>query len=115
VRKLTNAISRETFGQYRHYGKTIIVTLFADCVSLRLKGTRKEKAYQLPIPRLMDELCRRTLSVRLGFGNVGDGWRAFWRQQWRHRFCICQGPFGDVLLDASFVAVVFWCSSPTES
>jgi hypothetical protein len=27
-----------------------IVTLFADCVSLRLKGTRKEKAYRLPIP-----------------------------------------------------------------
>jgi hypothetical protein len=35
-----------------------IVTLFADCVSLRLKGTRKERAYQLPIPHLMDELCR---------------------------------------------------------
>jgi hypothetical protein len=33
--------------------------LFADCVSLRLKGTRKEKVYQLPIPHLMDELCRR--------------------------------------------------------
>jgi hypothetical protein len=40
-------------------GKTIIITLFADCVSLRLKGTRKENAYQLPIPHLMDELCRR--------------------------------------------------------
>jgi hypothetical protein len=59
VTKLTKPISRETIQQYRHYGKTIIVTLFADCISLRLKGTRKEKAYQLPIPHLMDELCRR--------------------------------------------------------
>jgi hypothetical protein len=50
VTKLTKPISRETIQQYRHYGKTIIVTLFADSVSLRLKGTRKEKAYQLPIP-----------------------------------------------------------------
>jgi hypothetical protein len=53
VTTLTKPISRETLGQYRHYGKTIILTLFADCVSLRLKSTRKEKAYQLPIPHLM--------------------------------------------------------------
>jgi len=64
VTKLTKPISRETLGQYRHYGKTIIVTLFADCVSLRLKSTRKEKAYQLPIPHLMDELCRREARTR---------------------------------------------------
>jgi hypothetical protein len=48
-----------TLGRYRHYGKTIILMLFSDCVSLQLKGARKEKAYQLPIPHLMDELCRR--------------------------------------------------------
>jgi hypothetical protein len=30
-------------------------------------------------------------------------------------FLHLRSPFGDVLLDASFVAVVFWCSSPTES
>jgi hypothetical protein len=32
--------------------------LIADCVSLLLKGTRKEKAYQLPIPHLMEGCCR---------------------------------------------------------
>jgi hypothetical protein len=51
VTQLTKPISRETLGQYRHYGKTIIVTLFVDCVSLRLKGTRK--------PKVVDEEVRK--------------------------------------------------------
>jgi hypothetical protein len=56
--------SKTNFGEKLSNGidttaRLSIVTLFADCVSLRLKGTTKEKAYQLPIPHLMDELCRR--------------------------------------------------------
>jgi hypothetical protein len=57
--KLHKPVSRKTLGEYRHYRKTIVVTLFNDCISLRLMGTRKQKAYELPIARLMDELCRR--------------------------------------------------------
>jgi hypothetical protein len=57
--KLDKPVSRETFSAYRHYRKTIVVTLFNECISLRPKGTRKEKAYELPIAHLMDDLCRR--------------------------------------------------------
>jgi hypothetical protein len=44
VTKLTKPISRETIQQYRHYGKTIIVTLFADFVSLAAQRHQKRKS-----------------------------------------------------------------------
>jgi hypothetical protein len=59
-RDKTNKISfRKNYPTVSTPPRLSIVTLFSDCVSLRPKGTRKEKAYQLPIPHLMDELCRR--------------------------------------------------------
>ena len=42
---------------YKHYGRTIIISLFADTISLRLKGTRT--SYEIPVAYLMDDLCRR--------------------------------------------------------
>jgi hypothetical protein len=63
--KLKKAVSREPLSEYRHYRKTIVSTLFDDCVSLRLKGTRRANAYELLIAHLMDDLCRRGARRRI--------------------------------------------------
>jgi hypothetical protein len=54
---LVKPIRRVTIEPYKHYRRTIVVTLYADTISLRLKGTRT--AYEIPVHHLMDDLCRR--------------------------------------------------------
>jgi hypothetical protein len=39
------------------------VTLFADCVFLRLKSKAPKKNYQLPIPHLMDEIVQTRITA----------------------------------------------------
>lgn len=55
--KLRRPVRRETLECYKHYNRTIVVSLFADTIGLRLKGTRK--TYDIPVSHLMDTLCRR--------------------------------------------------------
>jgi hypothetical protein len=55
--KFSSPVRRETLQTYRHYRRTIIISLYADTISLRLKGTRT--AYEIPVSHLMDDLCRR--------------------------------------------------------
>jgi hypothetical protein len=54
---LLKPVRRQTLCQYKHYRRPIVVMLCADTINLRLKGTRT--AYQIPIPHLLDDLCRR--------------------------------------------------------
>jgi hypothetical protein len=54
---LIKPVRRVTIETYKHYRRTIVVTLYADTISLRLKGTRT--AYEIPVTHLMDDLCRR--------------------------------------------------------
>lgn len=54
---LRKPVRRQTLGTYKHYRRPIVVMLYADTISLRLKGTRTP--YEIPIPHLMDDLCRR--------------------------------------------------------
>lgn len=44
---LVKPIRRVTLEHYKHYRRPIVVTLYADTVSLRLKGTRT--AYEIPV------------------------------------------------------------------
>jgi hypothetical protein len=50
-------VRRVTREPYKHYRRTIVVTLAHDAISLRLKGTRT--AYEIPVSHLMDDLARR--------------------------------------------------------
>lgn len=50
-------VRRVTREQYKHYRREIVVSLYADTISLRLKGTRT--AFEIPVSHLMDDLCRR--------------------------------------------------------
>ena len=54
---LVKPIRRVTMEPYKHYRRAIVVSLYADTISLRLKGTRA--AYEIPVAHLMDDLCRR--------------------------------------------------------
>ena len=54
---LVKPVRRTTMEQYKHYKRTIVVTLAHDTISLRLKGTRT--AFEIPVAHLMDDLCRR--------------------------------------------------------
>jgi hypothetical protein len=49
-------VRRETIDTYKHYRRTIIVSLYADTISLRLKGTRT--AYEIPVNHVMDYVLR---------------------------------------------------------
>ena len=79
---------------------------------------------RLSFPRgRLRSTTRRALSARGGYGNVarkdvswrsGDGWRAFWHQQWRRHFYICHGHSLTSWLMCLSLAVVFWCSSMAE-
>ena len=53
---LIKPIRRVTLEPYKHYRRQIVVTLYADTISLRLKGTRT--AYEIPASHLIDDLCR---------------------------------------------------------
>jgi hypothetical protein len=55
--KLKKRIQRESLETYKHYGRTIVISLFADTISLRLKGTRT--SYAIAVSHLLDDLCRR--------------------------------------------------------
>jgi hypothetical protein len=50
-------VRRVTREPYKHYRREIVVSLYADTISLRLKGTRT--AYEIPVSHLMDDLARR--------------------------------------------------------
>jgi len=50
-------VRRVTREAYKHYRREIVVSLYADTISLRLKGTRT--AYEIPVAHLLDDLCRR--------------------------------------------------------
>jgi hypothetical protein len=54
---LRRPVKRVTTETYKHYRRPIVVMLYADTISLRLKGTRTP--YEIPIPHLLDDLCRR--------------------------------------------------------
>jgi hypothetical protein len=54
---LIKPVRRQTQGTYKHYGRKIVVSLFGDTISLRLKGTRT--SYEIPVAHLLDYLCRR--------------------------------------------------------
>jgi hypothetical protein len=51
------SLRRETIRPYRHYGRSIVISLENDIIFLRLKGTRKSLA--MPITDLLDTLYRR--------------------------------------------------------
>jgi hypothetical protein len=50
-------VRRVTREAYKHFRREIVVSLYADTISLRLKGTRT--AYEIPVSHLMDDLARR--------------------------------------------------------
>jgi predicted amidophosphoribosyltransferase len=54
---LTKPVRRQTIATYKHHQRKIVITLFADTLSLRLKGTRT--SFEMPIAHLLDDLCRR--------------------------------------------------------
>jgi len=49
-------VRRVTLEPYRHFRRPIVVSLYADTISLRLKGTRS--AYELPVNHVMDYALR---------------------------------------------------------
>jgi len=56
-------VRRETIEPYKHYQRTIIVGLYADTISLRLKGTRT--AYEIPVAHLARRLMpARSTTIR---------------------------------------------------
>jgi hypothetical protein len=54
---LIKPVRRQTVEPYKHFKRKIVVTLFADAIALRLKGTRT--SYEIPVAHLLDDLCRR--------------------------------------------------------
>jgi len=60
----TKPIRRETIHPYRHYRRTIVVSLFDDIISLRLKGTRS--SHEITIESLLDTLYRRKAAASRG-------------------------------------------------
>jgi hypothetical protein len=50
-------VRRVTREPYKHYRREIVMSLYADTISLRLKRSRK--VYEIPVAHLMDDLCRR--------------------------------------------------------
>jgi hypothetical protein len=57
VTPLVKPVRRKTIEEYKHYGRKIVIMLYADTISLRLAGTRT--SYEIPVMHLMDDLCRR--------------------------------------------------------
>jgi len=49
-------VRRVTLETYKHFRRQIVVTLYADTISMRLKGTRT--AYKLPVSHVMDYALR---------------------------------------------------------
>jgi len=49
-------VRRVTLETYKHFRRQIVVTLFADTISMRLKGTMT--AYELPVSHVMDYALR---------------------------------------------------------
>ncbi len=49
-------VRRVTLEPYKHYRRQIVVTLYADTISVRLKGTRT--AYELPVTHVFDYVLR---------------------------------------------------------
>jgi hypothetical protein len=58
---LRRPVKRQTDEQYKHYRRAIVVELYNDTLSLRLKGTRTK--YEIPLTHLMDILCRRQAAI----------------------------------------------------
>jgi hypothetical protein len=54
---LLKPVRRQILCQYKHYRRPIVVMLYSNTISLWLKGTRTR--YEIPIPHLLDDLCRR--------------------------------------------------------
>ena len=57
-----HAVQRVTVAPYKHYRRPIVVTLFADTIQFRLKGTRT--SYEMPVSHLLDYVLR-TEALRL--------------------------------------------------
>ena len=49
-------VQRVTIASYKHFKRPIVVSLFADTISMRLKGTRT--AYEIPVHHVMDYVLR---------------------------------------------------------
>jgi hypothetical protein len=49
-------VQRVTIAPYKHHRRPIVVSLYADTISMRLKGTRT--AYEIPVSHVMDYVLR---------------------------------------------------------
>jgi len=49
-------VRRVTLEPYKHFHRPIVVSLYADTISLRLKGTRT--AYEIPVSHVFDYVLR---------------------------------------------------------